>query len=144
RLNAWLSTSDLIEFEAGREWIAHSDPQPDLRQRDLSSTLDLGFMLTPASWIKAEAIFELEHAFEGDAPKFTTDEGTASLLHGPFELEAGGLYVPFGDYSSHFAPGPLLEFGEPRGSGADLSWTPSNPRALPVFGYAAPAEPVTG
>ena len=87
RLNAWLSASDLLEFEAGREWIALSDPNPDTRDRDLSSTLDLGLLAAPRSWIKAEAIFELEHAFEGDAPEFTMDEGTVSFIHGPFEVE---------------------------------------------------------
>jgi hypothetical protein len=143
RLNAWLSASDLIEFEAGREWIQLSDPEPDTRNRDLSSTLDLGMLATPWSWMKAEAIFELEHAFEGDAPQFTLDEGTVSLRDGPFELEAGRLYVSFGEYFSHFASGPLLEFGETRGDGADLSWNPDERLDLSVFGYNGPAEPAT-
>jgi hypothetical protein len=144
RLNAWLAGSDLIEFEAGREWIALTDPSPDTRERDVSSTLSLGLLATPSSWIKAEAIFELEHVFEGDAPEFTLDEGTVSLLQGPFELEAGRLYVPFGEYFSHFATGPLLEFGETRGYGADLSWSPHERLDLSVFGYDGPAEPATG
>jgi len=141
RLNAWLSASDLIEFEAGREWIQLSDPEPDTRDRELSSTLDLGMLATPWSWLKAEALFELEHAFEGDAPDFTVDEATVSLSQGAFELEAGRLYVSFGEYFSHFASGPLLEFGETRGEGADLSWTPDERLDLSVFGYHGPAEP---
>ena len=144
RLFTWLSASDLIELEAGREWIALSDPAPDTHERDLSSTLDLGILATPSSWFKGEAIFELEHAFEGDAPLVTMDEGTVSLLHGPFELEAGRLYVPFGEYYSHFAAGPLLEFGETRGNGADLSFTPHERLDLSVFAYDGKAEPVTG
>ena len=144
RLSAWLSASDLIEVEAGREWVALSDPEPDTRERDLSSTLDLGVLAAPSSWIKGEAIFELEHAFEGEAPLVTMDEGTVSLLHGQFELEAGRLYVPFGEYFSHFATGPLLEFGETRGNGADLSFTPHERLDLSVFAYDGKAEPVTG
>ena len=134
RLNAWLSASDLIELEAGREWIALSDPNPDSRERDVSSTLNLGLLATPYSWIKSEAIFEFDHEFKGDAPEVSMDEGTVSLLHGPFELEAGRVYVPFGEYFSHFATGPLLEFGETRGNGADLSWTPHERVDLSVFG----------
>jgi len=141
RLNRWLSASDLLEFEAGREWISLSDPSPDTRDRDVSSTLDLGVLATPSSWIKAEAIFELEHAFEGDAPDFTLDEGTVSLRRGAFELEAGRLYVSFGEYFSHFASGPMLEFGETRGDGVDLSFTPNERVDLAVFGYHGPAEP---
>ena len=143
RLNAWLSASDLIEFEAGREWIALLDPEPDARDHDVSSTLDLAMRATPWSWMKAEAIFELEHAFEGDAPDFTVDEATVTLSQGAFELEAGRIYVSFGEYFSHFASGPLLEFGETRGDGADLSWTPDERLDLSVFGYNGPAEPAT-
>jgi hypothetical protein len=141
RLNRWFSASDLIEFEAGREWISLSDPNPDTRDRDVSSTLDLGMLATPSSWIKAEAIFELEHAFQGDAPDFTLDEGTISLHRGAFELEGGRVYVSFGEYFSHFASGPMLEFGETRGDGAELSCTPSERVDLSVFAYHGPAKP---
>jgi hypothetical protein len=143
RLNAWLSASDLIELEVGREWIALSDPEPDARDHDVSSTMELGMRAAPWSWMKAEVIFELEHSFEGDAPDFTLDEGTISLLHGAFELEAGRLYLSFGEYFSHFASGPLLEFGETRGEGADLSWAPDERLDVSVFGYHGPAEPLT-
>src|SRR5262245_13178739 len=105
----WLVVSDLLEFEAGGQWNGFSDPSPDTRNRDLTSTLDAGIRVTPAEWWKGEAIFELEHRFEGDAPVGTLDEGTISLLYRGFELEGGRLYVPFGEYFSHFASGPLLE-----------------------------------
>lgn len=141
---SWLTLSDLFEVEAGRQWIASSDPFPDTRDRDLTSTLEFGVLAAPATWMKAEAIFELEHQFEGEAPVGTLDEGTVSLLYRGFELEGGRVYVPFGEYFSHFASGPLLEFGETRGDGADLSFNPDERLDVSVFAYNGPAEPESG
>jgi len=139
-----LALSYLFETEAGREWIGLSDPVPDTRDRDLSSTLEFGIHGAPAAWVNADAIFELEHEFEGDAPNGTLDEGTVSLLYRDFELEGGRVYMPFGEYFSHFGSGPLLEFGETRGDGADLSFTPDERLDLSVFAYDGPAEPESG
>jgi len=140
RITSWLAVSDLLEVEAGRQWFGLLDPSPDTRDRDVSTTLQLGLEATPRPWLKGEAIFELEHEFEGDAPRATLDEGTASLLVGDFELEAGKLYVPFGEYFSHFVSGPVLEFGETRGSGLDLSWGPGDRLDLSAYLYLGPAE----
>ena len=144
RLASWLSLSDLIEVEAGRQWMALADPEPDDRDGDLSTTLELGTEISPLTWLRAEAIAEIEHEFEGDGAAAALDEATASLIFGHFEFEGGRLYVPFGEYFSHLASGPLLEFGETRGEGIDLSWSPDDRIDGSVFLYHGSAEATDG
>ncbi|HET9233631.1 MAG TPA: hypothetical protein VFP10_05800 [Candidatus Eisenbacteria bacterium] len=141
-LTSWLSVSDLIEVEAGRQWMAFADPEPDDRDGDLSTTLELGAEVAPLTWLRAEAIVEVEHEFEGEGAVLELDEGTASLILGSFEVEGGRVYVPFGEYFSHLASGPLLEFGETRGDGVDLSWSPDDRIDVSAFLYHGPAESV--
>ena len=142
RLSSWLAVSDLIEFEGGRQWLVLEDPEPDERDGDLSMTLELGAEAVPLRWLRAGAIVAMEHEFEGEGAALELDEGTASVILGSFELEGGRLYVPFGEYVSHLASGPLLEFGETRGDGADLSWSPDDRIDVSIFLYNGPAEPV--
>lgn len=50
-------------------------------------------------------------------------------------VSAGRLYVPFGEYYSHFVTGPLLEFGETRSSAAlAADYSPIN--IFEIFVYA--------
>ncbi len=52
------------------------------------------------------------------------------------------LYVPFGEYPSHFVSGPLTEFGETRDKGMILSWSPGDWLELSVAAYEGRAREV--
>lgn len=56
-----------------------------------------------------------------------------------FEWEAGRIYVPFGEYFSHFVEGPILEFGETRAAGMNVSYAPNESLDLKLYAYRGKA-----
>ncbi len=127
----WLSVSGLLELEQIDKRFSLADFSNQPRQDDSSATLQLGAEANPLPWMKGEAIYEYDSA-EG---KHTLDEAGVSFQRGDFELEMGKLYVPFGEYYSHFVSGPLIEFGETRGKGAVLSYGRGDRLDISAFLY---------
>jgi hypothetical protein len=73
---------------------------------------------TPWSFAKGELILN----YDTDTDRLEADEAIASLEYDGWEFAYGRQYLPFGVYYSHFATGPLLEFGETRDVAAALSY----------------------
>lgn len=132
-IGEWLTLSGLAELEVLYQRFTLLDSSDALEESDFSTTLELGIELTPLSWAKAELLYEYdgEHRLE---------EAILAFEAGGFELELGRLYVPFGEYFSHFITGPALEFGETRSSGAVLTYGLSDRLILSAFLHRGRAE----
>jgi hypothetical protein len=110
--------------------------QSSTHEDEFSAPLQLGLEMTPSSWAKVELVYEY------DIPKneHILDEAVLILESDDFDVEVGKVYMPFGEYFSHFVTGPLLEFGETRGAGAVLSYTPNDQLDLSTFVYKGRAK----
>jgi hypothetical protein len=73
-----------------------------------AATLQLGIFASPLDWLNAKLITE----YDTDTDDWTTEETELSIEYGAWELVAGKLFMPFGEYFSNFSNGPILEFGE--------------------------------
>lgn len=134
----WLRVAGLLELEQTavryeRDGGGHGD------DRDFGKTLQLGAVAMPVAWAKAELLFEYDD--EG-SDTYRFDEATLAVEAGDFELAGGMLYMPFGTYFSHFATGPVLEFGETRDTGVTLAWGPDERFDAAVFAYRGRARHV--
>jgi hypothetical protein len=129
RLTPWLSAGGLLEFEWEQKRSSSAGAAD--RKRDHGITAQLGLQVTPGNGITAEAIFEYDTS-TGD---LRTDEGTVGIERDPWELVLGRQYLPFGEFYSHFATGPLIEFGETRATAGELSFDISKRLTLSVSGY---------
>ncbi len=123
-INEWISLTGLLESEYLYESSANDEDE-------FSASLQLGLEVNPLSWAKLELVYEYDAATNDQI----LDEAIAGFEAGDFDAELGMLYVPFGEYFSHFVTGALLEFGETRDIGAVLSYTPEERLDLSAFLY---------
>jgi hypothetical protein len=139
-LTPWLTVAGLAEIEqAMQRYDLHDTPDTG-HDDDLSASLQLGLDLDLPLQMHGELVFE----YENHPDRFRLDEGLISYETGDFDLELGRLYIPFGEYFSHFPSGPLLEFGETRGDGLILSWGPDERLDLAAFLYRGQAQAAEG
>lgn len=118
----WFTASTLLELEGLIEDFNLKKGDDDNSNREGAATLQLGLIATPWESVKGELLLE----YDTDAKELVADEAFVALEADPWELEAGTMYTPFGTYISHFATGPLLEFGETRAPGVKLSYGPDD------------------
>ncbi|WP_158447405.1 LbtU family siderophore porin [Syntrophotalea carbinolica] len=126
-LHNWLdriSLSGLIEVEAGYIDIDSDDPEADGDESDLTlATVELGIDVDLIKHVSGHVLLLWE---EDDTEPLDVDEATIRLDGEdviPLYLEAGKLYVPFGNFESHFISDPLtLELGETRESAAIVGY----------------------
>lgn len=105
---------------------------------DFSKTLQLGLNLKPRPSVKAELIYEYQ--VDTMSERHRIDEAMLAFEGRNLELEVGRLNLPFGAYLSHFASGPLLDFGETRGDAAVLSYKAHDRLDLSAFWYQGRTE----
>jgi hypothetical protein len=136
----WLTASGLLEFEGVLQSFSLFDTSSHPQEDDFTKTLQLGLEMSPLSWMRGELIYEYDH--DDESNRQTIDEAILAFEGGDFELELGKLFVPFGEYFSHFVSGPLLEFGETRTHdwGATLSYGPHERLDLAAFVYEGRAR----
>jgi hypothetical protein len=121
----------LLEVETERQEIDFSDNVSDVDHEDTAETLQLGLDFTLSDMINAEFVID----YEAETGHLELDEGVINLEGETWGVSAGRLYVPFGEYYSHFVTGPLLEFGETRSSAAlAADYSPIN--IFEIFVYA--------
>jgi hypothetical protein len=120
----WLGNieiSGLIEVEAGYEDIDHDDPAADDEDSSdlVLATVELGI---DADFIKHVSGHVLLLWEEDDTEPLDVDEAFIRIDGEdvvPLYLQAGKMYVPFGNFDSFFISDPLtLELGETRESAA--------------------------
>ena len=113
-----ITLSGAIEVEAGFEKIDYNDPATkDEDSSDIVvSTVEVGIDAAIAKHLYGHILFKYE---EDDTP-FEVDEAIISIKGEdvvPLYLNAGQLYVPFGNFESHMISDPVtLELGETRES----------------------------
>ncbi len=136
-LAPWLQASALIETEFQRRRIRPASGDGTSRSWDATNSLQLGLVARSGSVVQAELVLQ----YESDTAKPSVDEAVLTLARGDWELEAGRMYTPLGQYFSHFPSGPLLEFGETRAEGVALGYAPSEKLELKVMRYGGRARP---
>ena len=121
-----ISLSGLIEVEAGYENIDYDDPAAnDEDSSDLTlSTVELGIDIDFIKHVSGQVLLLWE---EDETEPLDVDEAFI-LLDGedvlPLYLQAGKIYVPFGNFETHFISDPnTLELGETRESAAVVGYT---------------------
>lgn len=128
----WLRISGLLEFENERFDEDYDNNIQIKREPGATSTLQLGLDVTFSDAVTAELVFESEH---DRRTRSRLDEGLISIDLEPWGIEAGRLYVPFGEYYSHFVEGPLLEFGETRKDALVVDYTIAGAVEIAVYTF---------
>ncbi len=114
-----ITLSGLIEAEANYENMDYDNPATDDEDSsDITlATVELGVDVDIIKHIKGHVLFLWE---EDDTEPVDVDEGFITLDGEdvvPLYMNVGKLYVPFGNFESHFISDPLtLELGETRES----------------------------
>ncbi len=137
QVTRWLNVAGLLELEQIGLRYDLADRSGHANENDFGKSAQLGATVTPVSWLKGDLVFQYDDA-GSDSYRF--DEAVIAAEAGDFELAAGMQYVPFGSYLSHFATGPVLEFGETRDTGLTLSWGPDDRLDLSAFAYRGRAR----
>ncbi len=120
-----IELSGLIEIEVGYEDLDFDDSaQSDKESSDIVlATVELGVDVDIAKHVKGHVLFLWE---EDDTEPVDVDEGIITIDGedvAPVYLNAGKMYVPFGNFESHFISDPLtLELGETRESALNLGF----------------------
>ena len=118
QLTPWLTAGGLAQAEWNYDKTGFSNDHSNRSDTDKSANVQLSATATPWSFAKGELILN----YDTDTDRLEVDEAVASLEHNDWELAYGRQYLPFGVYFSHFASGPLLEFGETRDTAASLAY----------------------
>jgi hypothetical protein len=127
-MSRWLdriSLSGLIEVEAGYEDYDYDDPaEDDEDSSDLVlATVELGIDVDFIKHVSGHVLLLWE---EDDTEPLDVDEAFIRLDGEdvlPLYLQAGKMYVPFGNFESHFISDPnTLELGETRESAAVVGY----------------------
>ena len=92
-------------FKGGIESQENNDPE---------MSIELGFELTSIDWLEAEILFAIEE--NGRRHFQEVDEGYVGVDFDGLGAKVGWLYLPFGEFYSHFVSGPLVEIGQTRGA----------------------------
>jgi len=142
RFTDWLVLSSLAEAEYVDERFRLRESRRRSTFDDLSKNLQLGLVATPTRWLKAELLYELD----SDRSRTTSaiDEAIVSLERSSISLDLGRMHLPFGVYISHFATGPLLEFGDTRADALVFSYEWQHRLELAGFVYSGRAHRIGG
>jgi hypothetical protein len=110
QLTDWLSVSGLAEVESEYLDYNFSGNKTGESEDETLTTLQLGVNITLSERVAAEFVLE----YEVNSNISIIDEGILRYEGDSLGVEGGQLYVPFGEFYSHFVTGPIIEFGETR------------------------------
>jgi len=121
-----ITLSGLIEAEACYEAYDSDNPVTDDDSSDITlATVELGIDVDIIKHVKGHVLFLWEEEDTGDE-SVGVDEGFITLNGEdvvPLYLNVGKMYVPFGNFESHFISDPLtLELGETRESALTVGY----------------------
>lgn len=111
QLTPWLRFSGLLEAEVESEKLRFRGSSDVERVDDTTTALQVGLIWTLGKGTQIESVFE----YEPDTRRSRIEEAFVAHETEAWGVEAGRLFVPFGEYYSHFVSDPLLEFGETSG-----------------------------
>ncbi len=136
KITEWLTISGLAEGEIEYREFEFSDHKSNKKTDETATAIQLGFNITLSELINAELVFE----YEIDTNDLEFDEGVVNLDHEIWGVTVGRLYVPFGEYYSHFVSGPMVEFGETRSSGLSIDYSFNDQWEVFVFAFDGDAK----
>ena len=119
-LTSWLTGFGLAEAETGYQRKRYSNGAISREAPESSQSFQLRFEAVLSDLLTAELIFEYE---------IDQEEGLIEELKLAYETDAWGISaghdnIDFGEYLSHFATGPLLEFSETRADAMTINIKP--------------------
>lgn len=112
KLTDWLSVSGLVELESEYQDFDLAAGAGGESGTASAQSLQLGLNFLLAEQVSAEFVLE----YEVNVGNSIVDEAILKYQSDEFSVEGGRLYIPFGEYFSHFVTGPILELGETRGN----------------------------
>ena len=117
QLTDWLKIAGLFELER-EETDEHFQQGGTVKDKPRpTQNLQLGLDLSIGESLEAEVVIETE---KEERSRTLVDEALISWELGDWGITVGRHYVPFGEYYSHFIVGPMLEFGETRGTALEV------------------------
>lgn len=140
QLKPWLTTGGLAEFEWNYNKFDFSNHRSSRSSNDTSANVQVNATIAPWSLTKGELILD----YDTDGDHLEADEAVVSFEYSAWELAYGRQYLPFGAFFSHFANGPLLEFGETRDVAANLAYDLHDRVDLSVSAYRGQAQKFNG
>ncbi|MDH5576524.1 MAG: LbtU family siderophore porin [Nitrospirota bacterium] len=131
QLLPWLKFGGVVDIE--KEWQTNNFKKgiKTVENPDTELAIELGFELTSIEWLEAEILFAIEE--NGSRHYQEVDEGFVGVDLDDFGAKIGKLYLPFGEFYSHFVTGPLVEFAQTRGPALIADYTFWD--ALEISGY---------
>lgn len=114
----WLIASGLAEFEWDWQKTHVGRKGKDNISDMLIGNVQGNFFATPLEWLNSEIIIE----YDTEIDELRVDEAEIAFEYENWELAFGKIFLPFGNYISHFANGPIIEFGETSGTAISLSY----------------------
>jgi len=128
----WLNFSGLVEVEKHRNQFSLIEQKVVNRLEPTTTTLQAALLGKISDWLEADLIFEVVNDNNLDS---RLDEGVISADLDDWGVKAGLLYLPFGEYYSHFVTGPMLEFAETRRYAVQVDYAVSDSIEFSVFGF---------
>ena len=121
QLTPWLKFGAVVDIE--KEWQTNhfKNGIKKVDNPDTELAIELGFEITSIEWLEAELLFAIEDT--GSRHYQEVDEGLVGVDLDDFGAKVGLLYLPFGEFYSHFVTGPLVEFAQTRGPGLIVDYT---------------------
>ncbi|WP_279386915.1 LbtU family siderophore porin [Thiogranum longum] len=130
----------MAEFEWDSDKFGFSNRQSNRSSNETSANIQVNASVTPWSFAKGEFVLD----YDTDTDRLEVDEAVLSLERNAWELTYGHQYLPFGVYFSHFASGPLLEFGETRDIATTLTYDFQDRAELSVAAYQGQGQGING
>ena len=123
-----LLLQSLAELEWEGERLHFSESAQQARHDDTALSLQLGLVAELADSLRGELIVDIDAGHRGGL-----DEALLEYGHGAWQLTFGRLYLSFGEYFSHFATGPIVEFAESRADAIEAGFNPGDD--IDLFAY---------
>jgi hypothetical protein len=128
-LTDWLTLSGLAEVEHDYSRNTLTDGHQLRGHSEASQLIQLGLEAEISEYLTAKAVYE----YEFDQNHGRADEVLLEYEKESWSLSLGREYLNFGEYFSHFATDPLLQFGETRADALTVGYQVSS--HLEVSGF---------
>lgn len=125
-VNDWLSVGFVADLEYSNM----------ITRDEFSKGFEIGAEIQYEELISGKVLYE----YDGDVNDQEIDEASIQFSHPIFDVEFGRMYLPFGEFHSRFASGPLLEFAETRADAIEISHDTEGGLEGAVFFYKGRAS----
>ena len=137
-ITPWLIASGLAEFEWEWQKFRYRNIDGNDYFKNNSAAVQIGIEFIPVDWAKVEIITE----YDTDANEIFLEEATLALERDAWELVIGKQVLDFGVFFSHFASGPIIEFGETKDYAITLAYDYQDIFDVSVSAYRGDARKI--